>query len=263
MAKVIKRRSEPGPAQAKATLLNLRDIAAETQRTVLHARKEAARILERARGDAEATRRQAAEAGYEEGLARGRHDGYEQGRQEALAEARQKLSADASSLVELAGKVVGELGDARDTVLLQGREEALQFALELAERIVGRVATSDIETARQNLAKAMERAGCSGEVTVQVNPRQLEALRMYCAELTDTLGMRGGVRLVGDERVAPGGVHALTTVGQIDATIRKQLDNVAEALLGPSGGPGRVPPGAKAGKHYLPAKPVPQDHESA
>ncbi len=235
MARVIKQGGDSGTADPRAELLNLRDIAAEARRVVLDARKEAARIVEQARAEAESVQRQASEEGYREGLARGRNDGFEQGRQESLAEVRHKLSADATSLLELASRVVDELVEARQTVLHQGREEALSFALAVAERIVGRVAVADIEPARRNLAQAMERAGCSSDVTVQVNPRQLEALRTYCSELTDMLSIRGGVHLVSDERISPGGVRVLTSAGRIDASIEKQLDSVAEALLGGDG----------------------------
>ncbi|MFP3937481.1 MAG: FliH/SctL family protein [Phycisphaerae bacterium] len=262
MAKVIKQGDGDGQA-TKSALLNLRDIAAEARRVVLDARKEAARIVEQARAEADSVRKEASEAGYEEGLARGRHDGYEQGRQEALAEARRKLSEDSSSLLTLAEKVVRQLDETRSTVLHQGCEEALTFAIALAERIVGRVAAEDLSAGRQNLAKAMNRAGCSSEVTVRVNPRQLEALRTYCTELADALGARGGVELLADERISPGGVRVQTSAGEIDATIEKQLDNVTEALLGERpGGSSARSDGAQG--RYVAVESVPREqHESA
>ncbi|MGC9454774.1 MAG: FliH/SctL family protein [Phycisphaerae bacterium] len=263
MAKVIKQ-GEGEKHAAKSALLNLRDIAAEARSVVLEARKEAARIVEQARSEADSVRKEASEAGYQEGLARGRHDGYEQGRQEALAEARRKLSEDSASLLELAGKVVGQLDEARATVLQQGREEALTFAIALAERIVGHIAAADVAAARQNLAKAMDRAGCTSEITVRVNPRQLEALRTYCADLTDALGIRGGVELVADERISPGGVRVQTTSGEIDATVEKQLQNVVEALLGEQKlRTGQMPVAGSQGL-YVTAQAIPREqHESA
>lgn len=263
MARVIKH-DQVETQGTKSALLNLRDIAAEARRVVLDARKEAARIVEQARVEADSVHKEASEAGYQEGLARGRHDGYEQGRQEALAEARRKLSEDSSSLLELAERVVRELEEARGVVLHQGREEALSFAVAIAERIVGRIATADMDAARQNLVKAMQRAGCTSEVSVRVNPRQLEALRTYCSELTNALGVRGGVEMVGDERISPGGVRVQTAGGEIDATVEKQLENVVDALLG---GRRDKTPQTHIGNiqgQYVTAQPLPREqHESA
>ena len=94
-------------------------------------------------------------------------------------------------------------------------------------------ANEDAEAARANLRKALERVQGAGEVIVRVNPSQLAALRETCVLDGDAGAVADGrVRLVGDEGVSRGGVRAACGRGEIDATIERQLDAVAAAVLG-------------------------------
>ena len=113
---------------------------------------------------------------------------------------------------------------------------------------------AEFDAARENLTKALELAKRSTEITVAVNPDQLDRLRRHWPQLAESLGFDGRIQWVPSEGVSPGGVKIRTRRGQIDATIETQLANVAEALLGPAGGGGQTAPcprGAAEGV-YLP-----------
>lgn len=235
MTRVIKAEQLNAEAPPRAVLLNLRDFLDEARTVVLDARKEAARILTDARADAQAARRQAAEQGYAEGFARGQNDGYSDGRGKAQDEGRERIAADSAALARLAATIVEELSAARADLMHRARCQMLDFAMELAEKIVGRVAVTDIAAARANLAKALELSCRSGQVVVCVNPAQLDQLREHFAELVEALHLRGVVRLVSDPQISPGGVKLLSQGGAIDATIETQLANVVEALVGAKG----------------------------
>lgn len=217
---------------AQASVLNLVDLAAEAQTAVLEARKDAARIVAQARQRAAEMEEQASQRGYEEGLSRGRNEGYADGRSEALAEARQQLAMESAALAELARKIIRELTAARADVAQQARRQALDFALEVAEAIVGHVALRDVAAAHANLQRILETAHLGGDILIKVNPGQLAALQSQCRELVASLNC-GQVRLAADDRIGPGGVKLLSGQGEIDATIETQVRNVLEALQGP------------------------------
>lgn len=231
MARVIKG-DGAGDAAPHPAVMNLADIAAEARGIVVEARNEAARIVGDARAQAAAAAQAAAEHAYAEGFACGRDDGYAEGYRRGRNEARDAFAARAEELTAQARQVVQELAAARAELLHQARCDLLQFALELAERIVGRIAATDIAAARANLQKVLELAGSAGRVSVKVHPSQLDRLREDLPELVEALGFTGQVVLAGDGRISPGGVKLLTAQGQIDATVETQLANVAEALLG-------------------------------
>jgi len=233
MARIIKARGAAGPAGQRAAVLKLADFAAEARALVLEARKQAARIVGDARGKAEDAERQAGEKGYAEGFARGRDEGHAEGQRRAMTEAREKLAAESGDLLPLARKAVEELSAAQTQLGVSARRELIELAVQIAERIVGPIASVNIDAACENLAKALELANRSSEVTVAVNPDQLDRLRQHCPDLAESLGFGGRIRWVANEGISAGGVKVRSRRGQIDATIETQLDNVAKALLGP------------------------------
>jgi flagellar assembly protein FliH len=257
MARIIKANSIPPGGAGEAGVMNLADIAAEARAVILDARKDAARIVSEARAMADTVCDQAAEKGYAEGFARGQNDGYADGHKQGLAEAKDELADRAEELIDLTEKVLRELSTARAELLHRGRCEMLDFALDLAAKIVGRVAARDAGAARENLRKALELADCAQELCVKVNPSQLDDLRASVPKFTEALGRTGEVRLVGDAEVSPGGVKLFSPQGEIDATIETQLSNIVEALLGCCAGDARL--AARRGirtdrEHYQPVE---------
>ena len=236
MARIIKAETIEQGGTEPGAVLNLADLAAEARSIILDARKEAARIVAEARSVADGVCDQAAEKGFAEGLARGRHDGYAEGHKQGTEAAAEEFAAGARGLIDTAERIVQEFAAARAELLHRARCEMLDFALELASKVVGRVAVRDIDTARENLRKVLELTPGVPEVCVKVNPSQVEAVRLCLPALGEALGRTGQVRLVGDESISPGGAKLVSPRGEIDATISTQLSNIAEALLGAGAG---------------------------
>jgi len=232
MTRIIKADATVDPSATKAGILNMPDFAAEARRIVLEARKDAARIMSEARAEAESIQRRARQDGYAEGFARGQNDGHTEGGRQARADVGKEIAGEYAELLAWAKEVVAGLSAAQAESRRHGSGGILEMAVLLAEKIVGRVAAVDVEAAKANLAKVLELAHFASKVVVRVNPGQLEALREAFRDLVDALGAGGMVRLVGDERICPGGVKLVSRHGQIDATIETQLANVARVLLG-------------------------------
>ena len=233
MKRVIKA-SEMDSGAVGAGPMELPDVAGEARRILAEAGAEARRLVEEARRHAGAVQQEAVRRGTEEGLARGREEGLAEGRKQAREEAGEQVSSDLVQTAALARKVVEELAAARDEILQQARSQMLDFALELARKIVGRAAECDPEAARANLQKVLELAEIGRSVTVLVHPSQLRMLRRHASEMVEALLFRGKVNLAGDARIGPGGARLVSRQGEIDATIQTQLQNVVEALRGPA-----------------------------
>lgn len=223
MTRVIKGHTPDAMAVSRASALKLADFAAEAREIVLEARKDAARIVSEAQARADEVVAEAERRGYQEGFAQGQNDGRAEGQQAA---ASHRAPAE---LLELTRRAVDELQRATEALPRQ----ALQFAVEIAERIVGEAA-GDTRTARSNVTKALELGAGFSQVTIQVNPAQLEQLRTHCEEVVEALSFRGNVRLAGEESVAPGGARLISGQGEIDATIATQWKTIITALTGQS-----------------------------
>lgn len=250
MAHVIKAGKHPTSGREDAAVLNLTDFVAEARAVVLEARKEAARIVAEAAAKADQAAQAASERGYQEGFARGRNDGYAEGRCAGSRQGLEACAGQAAEALSVAQRLVEELASQRAELLEQSRRELLEFALAVAERIVGRVAVQDVAAAQANLVKALEMAGFARSMTVKVNPAQLGALREHCRQAVEALAIKGRVELVGDEAVRPGGVKLLTGGGQIDATVEGQLAHIVEILVGTGAAAEAARPGGQTPGRY-------------
>jgi flagellar biosynthesis/type III secretory pathway protein FliH len=234
MAQVIKAAKDAADPPSAAAVLKLTDFVTEARAVVLEARKEAARIVAEATAKAEQTTTAAAERGYQEGFARGQNDGYADGQRVGSRQGLEASTEAAADALSIARRIAEELATRREELTEQARRELLEFALAVAERIVGRVAARDVAAAQGNLVKALEMAGFARTITVKVNPAQLASLREHCRQAAEALAIKGRVELVADATIRPGGVKLLTDSGQIDATVEGQLAHIAETLLGSS-----------------------------
>jgi flagellar biosynthesis/type III secretory pathway protein FliH len=216
-------------------VLSLSQIGEEARQVVLEARCEAAKIAGEARARVETARQAAEELGYQAGLARGQEEGLARGRAEGSAEVRSAGAAEAAATLELLRSLLAELQAARAKVVEDARREMLQFALEIAAKVVGSVAGADTSAAEANLRKALVRASGATELVAAVHPSQADRLRQAVEGMLETVEPRLVVRVAGDEAVSPGGVKLSWGQGEVDATIETQLANVAEALLGRAG----------------------------
>ncbi len=237
MAKVLKAEEALRDRTRRVAVLHLADLAEEARRVVLDARKEAAAIIAQAKNEASQLRSAAMSQGYAEGLLQGRDEGYRAGARDAMRRADETASTESAEIMSFARCVLEKLQAEINRFNADAAGRMLEFAIELAEKIVGRVAETDISAARANLAKALELVH-GGEIVVKVNPQQLAGLRSHCEQLVATLAVSGNVRIEGDANVGAGGVKIISGRGEVDATIKTQLDNVVTALLG----------GARAGR---------------
>lgn len=230
MSRVIKAQQHRDYRPEAIGPLHLDDLAAEARRTILFARRRSERILAEAREEAEVLRQEIDRSGYNEGFARGRQEGQAEGKRLADERLEQEVQQRMGDLRARLSGAIDELTAARGRVIEQARAHLLSLAIRLAEKIVGPVAAADPGAAQANVEKVLALAA-DGQVTLKVHPAQAEAVGRYCAERNDDRSGRRSIELVGDERIAPGGVKLVTAHGEIDATIETQMDNVVAALL--------------------------------
>jgi flagellar assembly protein FliH len=229
MTRIIKAQD----AAPQSGVLKLADLAAEAQSVILQARHDAARVLADARLKADEVLAAARQKGYDEGFAMGREEGFAQGRHQAQQDVQRRLSEDFQMQAQAARRIVQELQAARDSLLEQARADMVEFAMELADKVVGQIAARDLAPAKAALDKVLVLAQCQAHVTVRVNPAELEGLQSHGRELLDATSSGLSVQWIADASVERGGVKMQTGRGLIDATIRTQLQNIAAALTSP------------------------------
>jgi len=244
MTRIIKD-IEGGQASGVGRLaaLNIADFATQAARTVEKARRtaealiadaeqQARRIAAEAAEAAEAARQAAHDEGYRLGRQTGEADGRADGAQKAFEEAEALFGQQSQSLQTTLTRALDEIAAVREDICAQARTDLLDLALAIADKVCGTRAATDIETARANLAKAVELVADASRLTVSVAPEQLDQLGQFAPDLLERLGCDATVQWVGDESLSPGDVMVRTAGGEVDARVRTQIDNVVAGLTG-------------------------------
>ncbi|HEY5194128.1 MAG TPA: FliH/SctL family protein [Solirubrobacteraceae bacterium] len=171
-------------------------------------------LIAQAQLEAEQLREQARTEGYAEG----RSAGHEQAAAEA-SRATSALGEAAQGIELLRGEVVQAI-----------EQDAIELALELAEKIVRGSPRLPGERVIEAVRGALLRVSDRRRIVVLVNPADFEAVLGAIAALG---GAGSGVELCDvqpDERVEPGGAIVRTAEGEVDASVLTQLQRAREVV---------------------------------
>ena len=209
MAKVIKRGSIDSPELSgdgsvpdinrRAPVIERSTVEAKSQAQDIRARAqaEADEVLENARREAEAIRAQAKEEGYGEGRDQGARELVE-----AVARSSQRLQ-------QIENQLVPQIKD---------------LALGIARKILGRELSSRPEAVVELVRQALgEKARQRREISLRVNPEDLNSIRESRGELLEVLSRAQEISIREDPDVDRYGVIIETDAGTIDAQLETQL----------------------------------------
>lgn len=211
---------------------DLGDLRLAAEEFLRQARAEASLIIEDARHKARQLVEEAGPKGHAEGrahgLEEGRAEGRRQGRDEAIEEYRGKVEA----LVSAWTTALDTFEADRHDILAAAREEVLELALALGEKVTHRVIDADPSVAGEQVAKALALVTEPSEVVVRVNPADRKLVDSVLGELFERMVRAEHVELADDEDVRRGGCVVTTGKGRVDAGIDRQIERIAETLLG-------------------------------
>jgi flagellar assembly protein FliH len=157
---------------------------------------------------------------------------YRRGRREGLAEGLAEGAAELEGLRTSLDLVVREVWGHRERMLREVEADVVRLALEVAGRVVGRVAEQDRSLVERLVTEALKRVTARDRVTLRVNPEDLEAVR---GQREKWLRLVEGVEhfeVIEDRRVPRGGALVTTLDGAVDARWTTQLVEIERMLLG-------------------------------
>jgi len=145
---------------------------------------------------------------------RGIEDGLRRGREEAAAEMKKALDQVARTLEELA-KVKSRLRQ-------EAERELVKLALAVARRILYRELSTDPSSIEGIVHAALQKLQQREVSRVRVSPQAVAAVRAAL----DRVGSRSGMEVVADPGLAAGALLFETSVGELDASIETQLQEI-------------------------------------
>lgn len=215
---------------AAPSVFHLRDLIGEAEQVIERARAQATRIIDEARQQAAALHKQTREQAYEEGFAEGREAGRQQGAAEAFAEAQATFETELGHLAKNLDETIKEASRERRRCLQAAEQDLLSFAIDLAQRVTKFAGASHCEVAQENLRSALPLVMARSDITVRAHPDDLAALKRFAAQLANDLADQPHITFVEDSTISRGGVHVGTDMGEVDATLDAQLEQIARAL---------------------------------
>ncbi len=166
-------------------------------------------LIASAEAEAEVVRRSSVEA-----RAAAREEGWAEGRREAGAELAVHLAT---------------LAEAQARWRARAEVEALDLAVEMARRIIGRELHCDPAAVGEGAVAALRAAGRRRALRVRLHPDGVANLREQAASLAEaTAG--AALELVADPALAPGDVVVETEAGLVDGRIASRLEGFRAAI---------------------------------
>ncbi len=208
LSRIIERTS----SRAEAELLTLDRVNEQAQSSSKHPTADVAALTTRI-------------AELEHSLAKTEASAYARGRREAEAEAQQRYAASMQSTAERLGQAVKQLADVRPRLCKEAETDLLRLALAIAQRILHRELNMDVLALEALVKVSLERLGRQEQICVRVNPTLADAVRAILAKQSRS------IEVTADSVLESGGLVFETTRGQLDASIRSQLDEIERGLV--------------------------------
>jgi flagellar assembly protein FliH len=145
---------------------------------------------------------------------RGVEDGLRRGREEASAEVKKAFDEVARTLEELS--------KTKRKLRHEAEQELVKLSLAVARRILYREISTDPSSIEGIVHAALEKLQQREASRVRVYPAGVPAVRAAL----DRIGVRAGIEVVADPGLTSGGILFETTVGELDASVETQLQEI-------------------------------------
>jgi len=213
--------------------------ARDHSETIISEAQKAAERIRRAALHAAERERQAARDGAAGVIAEaeGRRESLlRETREQARAEAEQRVLDEFRPRIEEAVAEFEELIRSTQAALVgtleKHKEEMVELAVRIAERVILRRAEEDQTLIQRTVVAALEKARERQQVIVRVHPEDIAVLEEFKADLIARFDDLKTVTVEEDRRVDRGGVWVETSSGLIDARIRTQIEEILKSVIG-------------------------------
>ncbi len=178
------------------------------------ARKEADAIIRQAKARAEALEMEA----YNQGMAKGQEEG------------RKIVTKKIEPLFDTLRNAITELAQMRLSMVENHQKDLLEMVFLIVEKIIHRSIQTSPDIVLDTVQAASRHLMETDEIHLRLHPSDFEYIREIEAALSMKLSGKKGFHIVEDSTIERGGVIIETEFGEIDATIRSQIEHMKESV---------------------------------
>ena len=223
MASVLKLESfTQGSPHPHPVTFNVEDVQSRAREYLQQRQKEAEQLLAAARQEADQIRAQA----KREGLAQGQAQLEQQIEQQAqaLSDARCKTA------IATCENSVKQLAQETAQWLATWRNQTVELAAKIAEKLVRRETQDHDETLRVWLEEAIIAMRESRDIRVMVHPDDFSVAGRFLQQLSKSVPHAASVEILPDPEISLGGCIVRSAHGEIDQQLETQLQRLVEQL---------------------------------
>lgn len=221
MSTIIKatgqRRNELG-SSVQQVAFNFDDMTQQAQKYLAEIRAQAAKIINEAQEQAKTIRKQAEQQGQQAAM------------QAVERVMEEKVGAHIKTLLPALQQAVGQIEHARQEWLAHWQSASIQLSCAIAGRIVRRELQHVPEITLDWITEALQMAAGSADLTIHMNPTDLEHLGQHVDELTKQINPLAPARVVPNPAISLGGCRIESRFGSIDQQLETQLQRITEEL---------------------------------
>ena len=156
----------------------------------------------------------------------------QQGYQEGLEQGRRRLEEAADALAEGLAEVAG----VRRAVLERSTRDMVRLVIAVTEQVLQREFATNPEAILPVVQRALKAAVRADSYRLQVHPDDLATVTDNRPLLLASLSSVGGLSIEPDPTVGHGGCRVTSDLGEVDASLASQLDEIRRALDEVTGG---------------------------
>jgi flagellar assembly protein FliH len=222
-----------GEARAQTRVAyNFDDIRQQGEQWLTEARTEAERVIAEADAQAAGIREQARAAGFAQGRDDGLRDAERLIREQSEARSGQLVAERLQTALPAVTALADELRRERDLWLAHWERIGIELAMTISEKLLRAELERRPELVAGRVTELLRLAAGSPEITVRLNPVDLELLGDVAGLLGRGLANATAVRVVGDASLGAGDCVVETTHGELDARITTQMQRLVAELQG-------------------------------
>jgi flagellar assembly protein FliH len=163
---------------------------------------------------------------YCRGFSDGEKSGFEQGERAGLDAAASRTGGLVQSLEQL----LADVEQLQRRACRDLESEIVRLVLDVARKVVGREVHNDVEAVAGIVRDAVNRVEHAEQITIRMNPGDLQRLAELKPRLLDELAETGRARFEADAAITSGGCRVESDSGDIDARLEQRFKIVEEAF---------------------------------
>lgn len=164
------------------------------------------------------------EAQAAEAFARGKREGAEQ------------VEKRLGPTIQAFASAVEEISRLRESILKNSSDDMLRLVLAIAEQIIPCVVSINPEIIHHTIVKALQAAAAADSYHIKVHPDDMAVVMEKKPLLMASISGLRNLTVEENPGITRGGCLVESELGQVDATIESQLDEIREKILRAAGG---------------------------